>query len=350
MLQEDGTVRRIDLDLRKEVYGLKTEIYRTSDFDYQILCVNLNEIGCYDFTGFQKMFNDQVRYMGTPVSIVNTPPEKYQFKIAPIPFDNPVYNFKSTAITEPELNELINSNFPNVSIKSVICHPGMNFYIEIHVPIDTSDEQIREMKIKLRDLDVGTDDIRVERQSSENEKKHTKSFNPFGDILNIHLNRDFGFSVDETDYWLSHAQDIYEGKLKRTDISYYRTRQKNCYIDASVFDCTDIRKAILLYDTVYLGMPLEDRLDYFLESQNIRRNDLIELCDRGKIVLVLVNDSKRYDKKILDEVYRISPLNIVGQRGVNTLLASYFVDLDERFYRNYPGIEDFITGLYMSTS
>lgn len=31
---------------------------------------------------------------------------------------------------------------------------------------------------------------------------------------------------------------------------------------------------------------------------------------------------------------------------MNTLLASYFVDLDERFKRNYPGIEGLVSDLY----
>ena len=345
MVQEDGSVRRIDLDLRKEVYGLKTRIYKVSNTDYQILCENLKEVGYENLDELQGLFNHQVRYVGTPVRLVNTPPEKYINEVDPISLENPVYGFKYSAITEPELEELINSLFPDIDIRSITCHPGMGFYINIDVSTDTSDEQIAKMQTRLYSLDLGTDDIRIGRTSAERveQKEH---FTPYGKSLNIRTNREYGFSVGEADYWLSNAENIYDGNLKRSDMPYYRAKQKNCYIDASVFECADIRKAILLYDTVYLGMPIEDHLDAFLSSQRIKRNELIELCERGKLVLVLNGDEKRYDKKILDEVYGNSPLNVVGQRGINTLLASYFVDIDERFKRNYPGIDELISDLY----
>lgn len=345
MVQEDGSVRRIDLDLRKEVYGLKTKIYKVSDSDYQILCENLHELGYENLGELQELFGNQVRYIGTPVRLTSTLPEKYLYEIDPISLENPVYGFKYSAITEPELDELINAQFPNIDIRSITCHPGIDFYINIAVSTDTSDEQIAKMQTRLYSLDLGTDDIRIEKTSAEKaeEKEH---FTPYRKSLNIRVNHEYGFSLGEADYWLSNAEKIYDGSLERSDMPYYRVKQKNCYIDASVFECADIRKAILLYDTVYLGMPIEDHLDTFLSSQGIKRNELIELCERGKLVLVLNGDEKRYDKKILDEVYDNSPLNVVGQRGINTLLASYFVDLDERFKRNYPDIDGLISDLY----
>lgn len=348
MFQEDNIVRRTDLRLRTEIYGLKTEIYKVSDHKYQIVCLNASDLGYQDFKKLTTLFNHKVCPVTCWISLVQDIPGKYQYKMESISLDNPVYGFKYTAITLPDLEELLNENFPDVVVTDIKTNPGVDYNIEIYVSSETSDEQVESMKSRLAELDIATDDIRVMKSDAKPIKKSRDNNidNPFIDRLAIHINKDYALSLVETDYWLENAEEIYEGKIKRVTMPHYRANQKKCFIDASMFDCADIRKPLLLYDTVYLGMPLGGHFQDFLAKQNISENELLDLCDRGKLVIVLTSDEKRYDKKFIKNVYANSPLNIIGQRGINTLLASYIVDLDERFNYNYPKIGNVINELY----
>lgn len=357
MLQEDNAIRRMDLNLRSEIYGLKTEIYKIAEHRYAIYCLNLLEIGCLDFEQIQKLFDEKIRFVTYNVSLTSEHPQKYLYKLDSISLDSPVYEFKSTIITEQDLREAIRSRFHDASIKRIHTNPGINFSVEITVASDTDDLKIKEMHDKLLELDIGTDDIRICKETSksiqnksteknEKEDDHPEEDGSDYDALSIHINNKSKLSLSETEYWINNASSIYDGEIKRAQLPYYRVNQKNCYIDASVFDCIDIRKAILLYDTVYLALPIENHLEDFLDKQRISRNELIELCGRKKLVIILNADERRYDQELITEIYSHSPSGIIGQRGVNTLVASYFVNLEERFKRNYPGIEDLISELY----
>ena len=78
MFQEDNIVRRTDLRLRTEIYGLKTEIYKVSDHEYQIVCLNASELGYQDFNELIKLFDYKVRPVTCWISLVQDIPGKYQ--------------------------------------------------------------------------------------------------------------------------------------------------------------------------------------------------------------------------------------------------------------------------------
>ena len=109
-------------------------------------------------------------------------------------------------------------------------------------------------------------------------------------------------------------------------------------MDCSVSEGLDIRNALFLYDTVYLGMPMEKYLDSFLSYQRMTRKELIELVDMGKVVIVLIGAEKRYDAALLNEAYQATSLGVVGRRGANILMASYFSDLEKRYAGHFPGM------------
>lgn len=88
---------------------------------------------------------------------------------------------------------------------------------------------------------------------------------------------------------------------------------------------------MLLYDTVYIAPPLYDKMDEFLIKQKMTIKELIELIEMGKEVLLLSNYEARYDKKLIEEIYKNSPNSIVGRRGINSLLASYLSETSKKY-------------------
>lgn len=53
------------------------------------------------------------------------------------------------------------------------------------------------------------------------------------------------------------------------------------------FPVINLRSLLLLYDTVYLALPIENFLDEFLEMQGMKKKELVQLVSMGKVVLLL---------------------------------------------------------------
>lgn len=159
--------------------------------------------------------------------------------------------------------------------------------------------------------------------------------------------KELPFTIAEADFWFERAEDVYTGKATRNDLPFYRGDSLKCFLDFSVFNNIDLRNVLLLYDTVYIALPIEGYLDKFWEQQSITLAELIELVDMGKLVLLLPNLETRYDKKLLLEIYRRTPCAIVGRRGINTLLASYFAETKHQYENRLPEIYKVASDLFM---
>lgn len=213
------------------------------------------------------------------------------------------------------------------------------------------------MRLFLLDANLGTDEITIQHEeisNQSNKKEHEQQQNDTlknklvrFEGINLKLYKHLPFTINEADYWFQYAEDIYNGKLKRKDIPFFREGSRKCYINASIFQTIDLRNVLLLYDTVYLALPIEDRIDSFLEHQNVSISDLIELIEMGKLVIMLPNQEVRYDQKLLLEAYQCSPLSIIGRRGINALLATHLVETKLQYEKRFPNIYEVASDLFI---
>lgn len=357
MLKQEGTVQRSDLNLRIEYIGLETEIYQTDTYKFAIYCANYKG----DFEELSKHFNYSIRQVGTNVVLTNRRPTDFLYRIDSIPLSDVVNGFRATCVTEGDLDNFIRSKFYDIDISRItIPKKGVDFEILIEVSKETEESQMEKMRGFLLDADLGTDKIIVKYKNDNNNKQLEEDFpkinaesqgikqyeNSFK-VMHLSLHKELPFTIAEADFWFERAEDIYTGKATRNDLPFYRGDFLKCFLDFSVFDNIDLRNVLLLYDTVYIALPIEERLARFLEQQSITPAELIDLVDMGKVVLLLPNLETRYDKKLLLEVYKRNPAAIVGRRGINTLLASYLAETKYQYERRLPGIYKIASDIYM---
>lgn len=335
MYRADDEIRRTDLNLRCLYPELETEIYKIDPFQYVICCTGYTG----DFNELSEIFRQSVRMIASPVSLVQTAPEEFLEKLAPIPLGDPVAGFRASAVTEPEVMALAEAKYPDTEIVEIRHHPGADYTVDIFVGPETPTERMMEMKTFLGTV-LGTDTVRVERQEPDQKGIDRKSEegqtakNPmlqFMDNSRLGYHKELSCSAAEADYWFSNAEAIYQNRISRPELPFFRDRQKNCFIDCSVNSPIDIRNALFLYETVYLGVPMKKYLDAFLAGQRMTRKELLELVDMGKAVLVQTGAEEGYDEKLLNEAYGLTPFGVVGRRGVNILIASYLSELEKRY-------------------
>lgn len=347
MYLADDEVRRTDLALRCRYPELDTVIYRVNDREYVIFCENYEG----DFEQLKHQFNQEIRMIASPASVSKFPPKIYEKILPPIFWENPVAEFRASAFTEGEVRNLLEGRFPQLIFGQIKHYPGKDYRVEVSVREPVKKEEIAKIREVLQKV-LGTDQaaVKIEKRetegtSAEETDKDSEGGN-FWQAAGLAFARELPWTADEADYWFTHAEDIYQNRIGREQLPYYRAGQKNCFLDGAFGGSMDLRKLLLLYETVYLEMPLKEQLSLFLEKQRMSRSELVELVQMGKVVLVLTNLESRYDLPLLEEACAENPLGILGKRGINVLLAAYFSELEHRYAGHEPQIYEMARELY----
>lgn len=333
MVRETSAIKRSDLRLRCRYIGLETEIYQIDKFRYVIYCKNYNG----NFDKLRADFNHSIRQMGTQVELTQSVPQRYLFKVEPIPLSNAVDGFKGAYVTRPDVENAIIDRFPDVDIRGIHIVEGLGFAITVEVAPETSQETMAEMEAVFADIDFGTDKVEVRHSSNEPGKAKIEYI---GDVIQLGINKQLPFTLDEADYWFANADKIYSGKLCREDLPKIYSRTTSCCLDCSMPNQVNIRSTLLLYGTIYLILPLADRFETFLAEQNLSRKDLLGLAEMGKVTFVLSNLESRYDQQFLLDAYRCNPLSIIGRRGINTVVASFIAETQRKYLSHFPNAMD----------
>lgn len=341
MLREKGLVKRCDLTLRTKYLGLETEIFELEPFSFVIYCKNY----CDYFEDISSYFNQSIKIAGVGVALVKKRPEIYLCLIENISMSNIVDGFKASVITFDDLDNFIRSKFHDVDILKVeIPEEGLNYRISIHVSPSTNETRIAEMTDFLTHADIGTDDITIKKSfdSSDNliARRDKSKYNNALKHVHLYVDKSLPFTINEADYWYENAENIYNGCITRNDLSFFRQNSLKCYLDFSSFNNINLRNVLLIYDTVCISLPLEKNLPQFLEHQDMNLSELIELVEMGKVVVFLPHQENSYDKKLLIDLYNCDQNAIVGRYGINTLIASYFIDIKNQFEKRFPKIND----------
>ncbi len=347
MYLADDEIRRTDLELRCRYPELDTVIYKINMHEFVIECKNFQG----DFADLKKEFNREIRIVASPVRLEKESPKIYETILPPIPWQNPVAEFRASAVTEQEVRNFVEARFPHLIFGPIIHYPGKDYRVEITVGEMARDQEIVEIQKILQKV-LGTDQVTVKKEERKAESPGTEQENndkeekTYGQVFRLGFDRELPWAEGEAEYWFTYAEDIYENRICREQIPYYRAEQKNCFLDGAFGGSLDLRKVLLLYETVYLEMPIKEQLDLFLEKQRMTRKELVELVQMGKVVLVLTNLESRYDLTLLGDACKENPLGVLGRRGVNVLLAAYFSELERRYADHYPQVYELAREVY----
>lgn len=347
MIKDGDTVRRTDLHLRCYHIGLQTEIFRIDGERYVIYCKNVPQ---GKFEQLHQYFKNSIRPMGCWVDLVQEPPMQALEQLAPIPFSDAADDFKGLFMTRHDLDTAIIDRFPEVDVLRIDVQEGLNFSITITVAADTPQETVEAMREQFGRIgSFGTDELNMrfgtEEELRERERYERKrQTNP----MIMEADRSLPFTLIEASTWYDLAPGIYRGEVPREKLSNpnYTFGNTACFLSGHGDRRADLRSALLLYDTVYLALPLERDFDGFLTSQAVSREELISLIAEGKLVLVLNNSECRYERDFLLNAYKTNKFSVIGRRGINTVVASYLVELRDRYLKRFPQIMDLAAEFY----
>ncbi len=106
-----GNIRRDDFRLRTNYPYLKTRIFYTGEFNYFIFIENLNDFPFLNFDNLKHEFDNAIKMMGNPVSLINEIPKNYIEEYAPIQDDKISENFEGAFFTSPMLINFLKAKY-----------------------------------------------------------------------------------------------------------------------------------------------------------------------------------------------------------------------------------------------
>ena len=345
MVNFEGEVRRIDLYLRSLYVDIDTIIYRISEFDYQIF----SEHYPGDFQAFQDKFHNEIRFMGTPVKLTNTPVIIFEKQIPPISDTDIPKNFEGVPMNLMGLYNLLLIKFPDINIYKISGAQPLFVHVyaydEITVMGKTSHfinkEQRGRLLSFLNNMGMATSYEIVEDQVvSPPNLDMTLAENPVQYLNSNKLwNRNIGeFSERDEALWSDNLEGIYEGKFKKEDLYFYEADDYACYIDYTGGKHIDIRNFLLLYKTIYLTPPYEKDTKKWLAEQRITEQEFLELAVKGRIKIVLAQPEFRYHMGLFNEIYQVAPHSVITRRAIAALQQIDLIEMSDNFLLKDPAL------------
>lgn len=339
MAYDEGEVRRADLKLRTEFLGLKTNIYEIVEYQYVIQLENYR----VNFEEIREYFERNIRPAGRMITLKSKKPKQYIKQIPSLEFDNLVQNHEGIFLNIEMFKSLIVSRFPEVNFLNIKVEFTQGVIVIIEVDEKTKDSCSDLIKDFIMNMKCGYTDVKVVKVNAED-----KSTIYISDVGLACTDKSYLFSKRDSEFWFSRAEDIYRGNAVRNDLNFFDTNKSKCYLDFSIWENANInlRSTMLLYDTTFISFPLGGNTFKFLQSQNISKNDLVEMVEQNKLVVFLPNTESRYDSDILNELYNHNSNSVISKRGINALIAMYFCELEKKYLSSFGDSVDILFQIY----
>ena len=331
MFNYEGYVKRSELQLRLETVAQNNEIYQIDEHKYMIFCSGIGE----NLLSVSNYYDMNIRMIGCNFVLSDERPTAFLRQIETLDEKCFASTLEGITITWPDIECILVSKFYDIKFISIYEDPINREVLVIEIDSNTDDKLIENLKNFIVSLKLFFTSLEIKKVNKVEVSKELSQF----DVLSCVTDPNFEFSKRDSEFWFDNFENIYTGKLKVHDLSSFNPNASKCYLDLSGFQNINLRNFILLYDVVYFAPPLEDKIFSFLETQNITIEDIIELANRGRIVLLLVNSESRYNKDLINGVYKANPDAIFTKRAINALLASYFTQLSDNYI--FSGLEDF---------
>lgn len=334
-MEFDGYCRRIDFDFRTKYPYLTTTIYKINDSKYFIyICEEIDT-----FLSIYEDFNKNIRYATTPVALTNKIPKNYDSIISGI-CDKNIASFEGFALTAIDIVNHISIFYPKIKISNIDSnHTDKKILITVlGYPTNKEIEQLNNTLIKLK-LSYGFEIIKGGLEEMNYKLSTTDSvFNIASSISQKELNCDF-LERDEK-LWFENTDKIYNSSFSKEELYFFEPNKTSCLVNFSLFDNTNLRNHMLLYDTVYCILPLHENMDEFLNKQKITKEDLIHLVKKKRIKIINIQPESRLDYGFLNEIYQESPSSVISRRALSALYAIELVNLNKSYIFSDEKLKD----------
>ncbi|MBP3200734.1 MAG: hypothetical protein J6M39_03710 [Lachnospiraceae bacterium] len=306
---EEGVVKRADNNLRANYYSLQTIIYKINESKYEIQLVNMLDF----FDVIKNEFDKAIKPFYMNIALVKEMPKEFTKVVNEIDVTNDT--IEGIYLNREDMIDLLESKFPIKIIKSNITYSEEETVLHLEIYIFNNNIGISDIKDFVLRLGVGFKDVEIQIVTYSNVKTKKSEFTSF-----------------DNDYWFENSKKIFSNEIELFDTKYYIKDKSKCYIDYTIYKYSylDIRNLILIYDIVYLSLPSNDHMDRFYQEQEITKNDLIELVERGRVIIVLTARDDFYDQELLNELYKKNK-NIISLRGLNNITALFFCNMYKKW-------------------
>ena len=353
-MNRDKEILRCDFYLRTKYPHLKTRIFKLKNDFYSIYADNYPK----PFSSFEDKFHNQIRPITAPVSLTETIPENFEKEITPLSDTDIVSDYSGIPFSPLQLQRLIQFKFPNINC-IYITHDNSD-YIDFYIQkISDEDTQLKfinfinslelSLPFKIIDDEKEIETIILKEKQRKDKlndfyRKNPSAKNFEESISNPVLNmiplrqQSLHIKAEERDeeQFFDRVENIYKGIITKHDILPINRDSLNCYIDYSMTGCENIniRNGVLLYDKVFIDLPLMETIESFCNRQKVKKDDLLDLCNRGKVNFILTHPSIQYDRDFLETLYSTTPNSIITRRLLSSLIIADLVDINKNYFIN----------------
>lgn len=346
-----GWVRRIDFFLRARHPYLKTKILKAKGEKFIIYV----ETPIENFDSLSVEFEEDLRFITTPVILSRVFPEEYEKEISPITDDNIPSDFEGIPLNIRDLITFIECKYPKLNLLKLQGNSKENTF-EVYFSNRLTKCQkekiafeLSKMKLPLGFIVFGNiEDSSEDSASSENKDPSDHVFNIYSSSSMKKLKLEF-LERDEA-LWFENIENVYNGKFKKESLFFFDSSKSSCYIDFSGFKNINLRNHLLLYDVVYCTLPLIDNMRVFLENQKITRDEILYLSKCGRLKIINTQPEIRLDIDLLRCIYKESPNSIISRRAVATLCAIDMVELNDGYIFNDPDMFELLLSISAEVS
>lgn len=159
---------------------------------------------------------------------------------------------------------------------------------------------------------------------------------------------DLSYLRPDEEFWFENLDAIFRGSQINHLITGIQSCGSSCYVDATGYKQIDLRQLVLLYDTIFLSLPIvnEQAIKYeFWQDQNITEEDFLDLVSAGRIKIVIIQPEERLDNRFLKKIEERAPNSIIGRRSLSSLIASDLVRTAEEYVLLRPEFRSLLTPL-----
>lgn len=353
-MNRDKEILRCDFYLRTKYPHLNTRIFKLKNDFYTIYADNYPK----PFSLFEDKFHNQIRPITAPVSLTETIPENFEKEITPLSDTDIVSDYSGIPFSSFQLQRLIQFKFSNINC-ICITHDNSD-YIDFYIQkISDEDTQLKfinfinslelSLPFKIIDDEKEIETIILKEKQRKDKlndfyRKNPSAKNFEESISNPVLNmiplkqQSLHIKAEERDeeQFFDIVENIYKGIITKHDILPINRDSLNCYIDYSMTGCENIniRNGVLLYDKVFIDLPLMETIESFCNRQKVKKDDLLDLCNRGKVNFILTHPSIQYDRDFLETLYSTTPNSIITRRLLSSLIIADLVDINKNYFIN----------------
>lgn len=313
----DGWARHTDLYFRSLYPYINTTIYQI-DNQYMIY---VPKEQLYIDDNFKKKFSYSICSIGLPCTVSNDIPYSYSRVIPNIKDTEIGKSLDGLYLNIDDFYTLLTMKFPNIITKIGAMDQKRTQIIYVKKLNDTIEQKILEFCNSLKQPII----FKIQQDTTPCNNNFTSK-----DLIRINANfanqSNLSYLKEDDDFWLEKVNDIYDGKITKKDFSFFDINSSSCYVDMSIGLDENLRNNILLYDTVYCSLPLNDFHDKIFKEQSINEQQFLDLVEKGVIKILMTQPELRQNISLIEKAFECNPNSIIGRRKISAFCISNFVE------------------------